>query len=80
MVFEMEVEEKSMVRAILEDVEVLKGKVEGVEGMLETLVEIYTDVFYEVKEDYLKKLEKIRKEGDFETFSGIEDLRRLIEE
>ena len=81
MVFEMEmeVEEKSMVRAILEDVEVLKGKVEGIEGMLETLVEIYTDVFYEVKEDYLKELEKIRKEGDFETFSGIEDLRRLIE-
>jgi len=77
---EMEVEEKSMVRAILEDVEVLKGKVEGMEGMLETLVEIYTDVFYEIKEDYLKKLEKIRKEGDFETFSGIADLRRLIEE
>jgi len=50
---------------------------EGMEGMLETLVEIYTDVFYEVKEDYLKKLEKIRKEGDFETISGIEDLRRL---
>ncbi len=48
--------------------------------MLETLVEIYTDVFYEVKEDYLKELEKIRKEGDFETFAGIEDLRRLIEE
>lgn len=82
MVFEMEmeVEEKGMVRAILEDVKVLKGKVEGMEGMLETLVEIYTDVFYEVKEDYLKKLEKIRKGGDFETFSGIEDLRRLIEE
>jgi hypothetical protein len=79
MVFEMEVEEKSMVRAILEDVEVLKGKVEGMEGMLETLVEIYTDVFYEVKEDYLKKLKKLRKEGDFETFSSIDDLRRLIE-
>jgi len=77
MVFEMEVEERSMVRAILEDVKSLKGKVEGMEGMLETLVEIYTDVFYEVKEDYLKKLEKIRKEGDFETISGIEDLRRL---
>jgi len=73
----MEVEERSMVRAILEDVKSLKGKVEGMEGMLETLVEIYTDVFYEVKEDYLKKLEKIRKEGDFETISGIEDLRRL---
>jgi hypothetical protein len=36
MVFEMEVEERSMVRAILEDVKSLKGKVEGMEGMLET--------------------------------------------
>ena len=72
MVFEMEmeVEEKSMVRAILEDVKVLKGKVEGMEGMLETLVEIYTDVFYEVKEDYLKKLEEIRKERG-KVFSSI---------
>ena len=75
----MEVEEKDMMRAILEDVKSLKEKVEGIEGMLETLVEIYTDAFYEVKEGYLEKLEKIRKEGDFETFSDIEDLRELIE-
>jgi len=75
---EMKVEEKNMIRAILEDVETLKGKVEGIEGMLETLVEIYTDAFYEVKDEYLEKIEKIRKEGDFETFSGIEDLRKLI--
>jgi hypothetical protein len=59
----MEVEEKSMIRAILEDVEILKGKVGGMEGMLETLVGIYTDAFYEVKEEYLEKLEGIRKGG-----------------
>ena len=76
----MEVEEKNMVRAILEDVKSLKGKVEGMEGILGTLVEIYTDVFYEAKEEYLVKLEKIREEGVFETFSSIEDLRKLIEE
>ena len=70
MVFEMEVEERSMVRAILEDVKSLKGKVEGMEGMLETLVEIYTDAFYEVKEDYLKELEEIRKERG-KVFSSI---------
>lgn len=75
----MEMEEKNAMRAILEDVEILKGKVEGMEGMLESLVEIYTDAFYEVKEEYLEKLEKIRKEGDFETFSDIEDLKKLIE-
>lgn len=76
----MEVEEKDMIRAILEDVKSLKGKVEGIEGMVETLVEIYTDAFYVVKDEYLEKLEEIRKEGDFETFSDIEDLRKLIEE
>ena len=76
----MEVEEKNMVRAIFEDVESLKGKVEGMEGILGTLVEIYTDVFYDAKEEYWEKLDKIRKEGVFETFSSIEDLRKLIEE
>ena len=76
----MEVKEKNMIRAILEDVKSLKGRVEGMERMLETLIEIYIDAFYEVKEEYLEKIEKIRKEGDFETFSDIEDLRRRIEE
>ena len=76
----MEVEEKSMIKAILEDVKSLKNRVEGMERMLETLVEIYTDAFFEVKDEYLEKLEKIRKEGDFETFTDIRDLRKLIEE
>jgi hypothetical protein len=76
----LEVEEKNMIRAILEDVKTLKDKVEGMEGMLETIVEIYTDAFYDVRDEYLEKLEKIRKEGDFETFQDIEDLRKLIEE
>ena len=77
MVFEMEVEERSMVRAILEDVKSLKGKVEGMEGMLETLVEIYTDAFYEVKEDYLKELEEIRKERG-KVFSSIGEFDRYF--
>ncbi|NQE52999.1 hypothetical protein C5S29_05355 [ANME-1 cluster archaeon GoMg3.2] len=66
----MEVEEKNMIRAILEDVKSLKGKVEGIEEMLEILVQICTDAFYEVKDEYLEKLEEIRKEGDFEITSS----------
>ena len=74
----MEVEEKNMIRAILEDVKSLKGRVGGMEGMLETLVEIYTDAFYEVKDEYLEKLEEIRKEeGKF--FSSIEQFDRYFE-
>jgi hypothetical protein len=75
----MEVEERNLIQALLADVETLKGKVEGMEGMLETLIELYTDAFYEVKEEYFEKLEKIRKEGDFESFTDITDLKRLID-
>lgn len=74
----MEVEEKSMIRAILEDVKSLKGRVEGMEGMLETLVEIYTDAFYEVKDEYLEKIEKIRKESG-KVFSSIGEFDRYFE-
>lgn len=74
----MEVEEKSMIRAILEDVKSLKGRVEGMEGMLETLVEIYTDAFYEVKDEYLEKIEKIRKERG-KVFSSIGEFDRYFE-
>jgi len=74
----MEVEEKNMIRAILEDVKSLKGRIEGMEGMLETLVEIYTDAFYEVKDEYLVKLDKIRKERG-KVFSSIEEFDRYFE-
>ncbi|MBK5189903.1 MAG: hypothetical protein JJE19_00135 [Methanosarcinales archaeon] len=73
----MEVEEKNLMRAILEDVKSLTGKVEGMEGMLETLVEIYTDALYEVKEEYLEKLEEIRKEKG-KVFSSIEEFDRYF--
>jgi len=74
----MEVEEKNMIRAILEDVKSLKGKVEGMEGMLETLVEIYTDAFYVVKDEYLEKVEEVRKERG-KVFSSIEEFDRYFE-
>ena len=48
--------------------------------MLETLIELYTDAFYDAKEEYVEKLEEIRKEGIFESFTDITDLKRLIEE
>jgi len=64
------------VESILED---LRYKVDRIEKMVETLIDIYTDAFYEIREEYLEKLEKIKKEG-FEEFSDIDELRKLIEE
>ena len=48
------------------------------ERMLETLVEIYTDAFYEVKDEYLEKSEKIRKESG-KVFSSIDEFDRYFE-
>ena len=45
----MEVKELNLMGAILEEVKTLSNRVEGMEGKLETLVEIYTDTFYETK-------------------------------
>ena len=74
----MEVEENDMIRAILEDVRSLKGKVEEMEGMLEALVEMYADELYEVKEGYLKKLGEIRKEKG-KIFSSMNEFDRYFE-
>jgi hypothetical protein len=74
----MEVEELNLIRALSEDLAALKVKVEGMEGMLETLIELYTDAFYEVRGEYLDKLERIRREGDFESFRDITELKRAI--
>jgi len=74
----MEVEEQKIIRTILEDVKNLKDKVEGIEGMLETLVEIYTDAFYTVKDEYLEKLNEIRKERG-RVFSSIDEFDRYFE-
>ena len=74
----MEVEEKNMMKEILEDVKTLKGRVEGMEGMLETLVEIYTDALYKVTDGYLERLEEIRKERG-KVFSSIGEFDRYFE-
>ena len=47
------------------------------EGMLETLVEIYTDALYKVKDGYLEKLEEIRKERG-KVFSSIGEFDRYF--
>lgn len=74
----MEIEEKNLIRAILEDVKTLKGRVEVLERMLETLVETYTDAFYEVKDEYVKTLEEIRKDKG-KVFNSIEEFDRYFE-
>jgi hypothetical protein len=75
----MEVEERKLIRALSEDLAAFKMKVDGMEGMLEPLIERYTDAFYEVRGEYLEKLERLRQDGVYESFKDIADLKRAIE-
>ncbi len=48
--------------------------------MPEALIDIYTDAVYEVKDEYVEKLQKVRQEGKFEEFSDLESLKRSLED
>ncbi|VVB72951.1 Uncharacterised protein [uncultured archaeon] len=53
---------------IQNDLKALGEKVDRMEGMLETLIDIYTEAFYVVKDEYVEKLQKICLDGKFEEF------------
>jgi len=72
--------ENTAISSIQNDLKALGKKVDRMEGMLETLIDIYTDTFYVVKDQYVEKLQKIRLEGKFEEFSDLESLKRSLEE
>ncbi len=72
--------ENTAISSIQNDLRTLGKKVDRMEGMLETLIDIYTDTFYVVKDQYVENLQKIRLEGKFEEFSDLESLKRSLEE
>jgi predicted metal-dependent hydrolase len=72
--------ENTAISSIQNDLRTLGKKVDRMEDMLETLIDIYTDTFYVVKDEYVEKLQKIRQEGNFEEFSDLESLKRSLEE
>ena len=46
--------------------------------MLKTLIDIYIDIFYEVKDDYLEELKTIKKERG-KVLNSIEEFDRYFE-
>ncbi len=57
------------------DLELLKEKISKME---ENIEELHEDL-HEVKPEYIEKLRKIEKDGKFNKYSSIKDLRRKIE-
>jgi len=72
--------EDSAIVTIRNDLQVLKDKVDRMESIMQSMIEIYTDAFCTVKEEYVKELQKIESESEFIEFSDFEELRRSIEE
>jgi hypothetical protein len=72
--------DESAISAIRSDLQVLREKVDRMESMMESMIEIYTDTFCTVREEYVKELERIQSDDEFIEFSDLEDLRKSIEE
>ncbi len=72
--------EESAISAIRSDLQVLREKVDRMESMMESMIEIYTDTFCTVREEYVKELERIQSDDEFIEFSDLDDLRKSIEE
>ena len=72
--------EESAISTIRNDLQALREKVDRMESMMESMIEIYTDTFCTVKEEYAKELMRIESEDDFIEYSDFEDLRKSIEE
>jgi hypothetical protein len=80
MVLDMIEAENAAISSIRNDLKILGEKVDRMEDMLETLIDIYTDSIYAVKDEYVEELQRIRRDGKFEEFSDLESLKRSLEE
>lgn len=72
--------ENAAISSIRNDLKILGEKVDRMEDMLETLIDIYTDSIYAVRDEYVEELQKIRRDGKFEEFSDLDSLKRSLEE
>ena len=57
--------ELAAIIAILNDLQILRDWLDRMESMMESMIEIYTDVLCTVKKEYVKELERIKSDGEF---------------
>ncbi|VVB91429.1 Uncharacterised protein [uncultured archaeon] len=74
----LEMKEKSeieILQQILSDLSFLKQKI----VVIEEEVDAISSDLHEVRPEYVKKLQKIEKNGKFHSFKTVDDLRKTIE-
>jgi hypothetical protein len=76
----IEAKETSIICSMMDEIKVLKKRVEEMEERLQTLTDMqHSESAFEVRDDYLVHLDKLEEKGEFEEFTDIGELRRRIE-
>jgi hypothetical protein len=75
----IEAKETSIICSMMDELKVLKKRVEEMEERLQTLTDMHSESAFEVRDDYLVHLDKLEEKGEFEEFKDIGELRRRIE-
>ncbi len=75
----IEAKEMGIISSMMDDIKVLKKKVEEMEERLQTLADMHNESEFDVREEYLSHLDELEEKGEFEEFSDIGELRRRIE-
>lgn len=71
-------EDSAKLSSIMEEVRALRERMDIMEDLLHDIIDLHSQA-YEIRDDYLKHLDEIEQKGNFQEFSDIDDLRRLIE-
>ena len=74
-----EAKEISIISSMMNDIKVLKKRVEEMEERLQTLADMHSESEFEVRDEYLSHLDELEEKGEFEDFSDIKELRKRIE-
>jgi hypothetical protein len=74
-----EAKETSIISSMMDDIKVLKKRVEEMEERLQTLADMHSESEFEVRDEYQSHLDELEEKGEFEDFSDIKELRKRIE-
>ena len=75
----IEAKETSIICSMMDEIKVLKKRVDEMEERLQTLADIHSKSVFEVRDEYLAHLDELEEKGEFEEFTDIGELRRRIE-
>jgi hypothetical protein len=75
----IEAKEMSLISSMMDDIKVLRKRIEEMEERLQMLADLHSESELEVRDDYLAHLDELEEKGKFEEFADIGELRQRIE-